>query len=412
MINDVLLNKYASLIVRTGVNVVKGQSVLIKCSVEVYEFARLVVKQAYEAGASKVYVDYNDSVNTRNGYIYQDIDTLCDIEDFVILREKNFIDKNICKISLTSSDPTALAGVDSEKILKYGQATSEKLLFARDYNMKNYGQWTVAGVPTYKWATKVFKDLDKEEALEKLWEAILSSCRVDMDHDPIDLWNEHLSTLKRRVDILNKYDFDRLVFKNSYGTNLEIGLVNNHIFAGGSEERNPDKVVFLPNIPTEEIFGMPHRQRVNGVVHSTRPLVYQGNLIDDFYLEFKDGAVVNFGAKVGYENLSNLVNFDKGSNRLGEVALVTYDSPISLSNVLFYNTLFDENASCHLALGESYGVNIKDGFTMSEEDLLKEGANRSNTHVDFMFGSKCMNIVGYTKDNEEVQVFVDGNFVF
>lgn len=403
-----ILNKYANLIVTTGVNVQKGQPVVIKCAVENYEFCRLLVKESYLAGASIVYVDYNDSVNARNHYIYQDIEELTNIPNYVIDKEKYLIEKGICKISIVSSDPTAFAGIDSNKLQATMQAQNEKLDFVRDYTMGNVGQWCVAAAPCKNWALKVFPDLNEEEAIEKLWEAILNASRVT---NVGSSWIEHSETLAKNCEKLNSYDFEKLHFKNSLGTDLVVGLADDNYFGGGFEYCLKDNIKFSPNIPSEEIFGMPHKLRVNGVVHSTKPLSYQGNIINSFNLTFKDGKVVDFNAKEGYETLKNLITFDEGSSYLGEVALVPHNSPISNMNILFYNTLFDENASCHLAFGNAYSMNIKNGTKMSKDELKKRGANSSNVHVDFMFGSSDMSIIGTTRDGKTIDVFKNGNFV-
>ncbi len=410
MVNKNLLAKYASLIVRSGVNVLKGQPVVIKCAVENYEFCRMLVKECYIYGASVVYVDYNDSVNSKNHYIYQSMEDLCDMPNYVVDKERHLIDKGICKISIVSSDPTAFAGVDSNKIQASMKVQNEKLEFVRDYTMSNRGQWVVAAAPSIPWAMKVFPNLSEEEAVDKLWEAIFSACRVDGDDS--NSWESHMKTLAKNSKILNDYDFESLHFNNNIGTDLVVGLAKDNNFSGGSEERADGKVIFSPNIPTEEIFGMPSKYEVNGSVVSTKPLSYQGNLINNFKLVFENGKVTHYEAKDGYETLKNLISFDEGSCYLGEVALVPDKSPISAMNILFYNTLFDENASCHLALGNSYSMNIKNGTSMSKEELSERGANFSNVHVDFMFGSSDMMITGKTKDGKLIEVFRDGNFVF
>jgi aminopeptidase len=260
------------------------------------------------------------------------------------------------------------------------------------------------------WAKKVFPDMEEDKAEEALWDAIFKASRVTEDNDPVKEWNEHNARLIKHNKILNDFQFKALHFKNEIGTDLTVELVENHVWSGGQEEATTG-TVFNPNIPTEENFTMPLKTGVNGKVVATKPLDYQGNLIEDFWLEFKDGKVVDYDAKEGKDNLKNLIEFDEGSSYLGEVALIGYDSPISQSNILFFNTLFDENASCHLALGRAYPMNIQGGTEMSKEELEKCGYNNSMAHVDFMFGSKDLDIVGETKDGKKVQIFKDGNFV-
>jgi aminopeptidase len=277
--------------------------------------------------------------------------------------------------------------------------------------MSNGSQWTIGIVPNLEWGKKVFPDVPYYEVIEKLWGVILEACRVREGEDVVENWKKHHAQLAEHREKLNKYNFKSLHFKNKAGTDLVVNLVEGHIWGGGSE-KGQNGVTFSPNIPTEEIFTMPHSHGVNGKVVATMPLSYQGVLIEDFWFEFKDGKVVDYGAKVGKEVLKTLVELDEGSSRLGEVALISHNSPISNMGILFYNTLFDENASCHLALGNAYTMNIKDGYTLSEEELMKKGYNKSMAHVDFMFGSSDMEIVGTTQDGKKVKVFTKGNFAF
>ena len=262
--------------------------------------------------------------------------------------------------------------------------------------MANKSQWSIVAAPNPTWAKKVFPNLEDEAAVEALWDAILSASRVTLDNDPVKEWEAHNKQLLEHNNILNKHQFDTLHFKNSLGTDITIKLVENHIWAGGGEV-SANGVYFNPNIPTEENFTMPHKYGVNGKVVATTPLNYQGNLIEDFWLEFKDGKVVDYDAKSAKATLENLLKLDEGSSRLGEIALISHDSPISNSGILFYNTLFDENASCHMALGRAYPMNIENGNDLSKEELESKGYNHSLAHSDFMFGS--------SKDGKQVQIF-------
>lgn len=293
-----------------------------------------------------------------------------------------------------------------KKLQIRSQATSKALKFASDYTMNNDGQWVVAGVSSKIWAEKVFPN--DSDAIDKLWEAIFKACRVE-EFNAVENWTKHSDEISKHANLLNDLDLLKLHFKNSIGTDLEVYLADDNLFAGGDEYTNAG-VRFSPNIPTEEVFGMPYKTKVNGKVVATKPLNYQGSIIDQFYLEFKNGKVINYDAKIGKDNLKSLVEFDEGSSYLGEVALISNNSPISNMNILFYNTLYDENASCHLALGAAYPSNIKGGTSMSREELAKRGANYSNTHVDFMFGSPDMTIVGTTRSGKEIMLFSEGNF--
>ncbi len=402
-----LLLEYAKLIVKCGANVRPNQLVIIKSPIEVYEFTRLVVEEAYKVGAKKVIVDYIDSVNDRHDYLYESVDTLTEIEDYTVSRAKYEVDNQACHISLTSPNPLALAGVDPLKLQAYSKAKGEKLSFLTDYTMNSIGQWCVAGVASKAWANKVFPN--QENNVDLLWEAILKASHVS-EFDSVSSWMKHSDSILEHAKLLNSFNFKKLSFKNSKGTDLEVYLALENIFAGG-DEYSAEGVRFSPNIPTEEVFGMPYKTKVNGIVYSTKPLNYQGSIIEDFYLRFKDGKVVEYNAKKGFASLKALIEFDDGSSYLGEVALISHNSPISNMNVLFYNTLFDENASCHLALGQAYSMNTKAGTKLSKEELIKRGCNFSNTHIDFMFGSKDMSVIGTTYKDEEIVIFKDGNFI-
>ena len=276
--------------------------------------------------------------------------------------------------------------------------------------MGNHTQWCVIAAPNPVWASKVFPNLKQDEAMDALWNAILKASRVTEDNDPVLEWEKHGKALAKHNKIMNDYQFEALRFKNGLGTDIEVKLVKNHIWCGGLDESTKG-VDFNANIPTEENFTMPHKYGINGKVVATKPLDYQGNLIENFWLEFKDGKVVKYGAEKHEATLKNLLESDEGSSRLGEIALISHDSPISNTGILFFNTLFDENASCHMALGRAYPVNVEGGTDMSPEDLEKVGYNNSLVHCDFMFGSKDMAIEGITKDGKKVQIFKNGNYI-
>ncbi|MDD4584289.1 MAG: aminopeptidase [Bacilli bacterium] len=408
-----LLNKYAKLIVNVGVNIQKGQMLIVNGSVTSIDLAREIALEAYKSGASKVQVKYNDEILSRYALLYQSDETLKEVPEWFIDERLYAIEKGAAMVSITSPNPKAMEGVNPEKMKISQQAVQAHPKFQdiMAYTMGNRGQWCVVAMPSDEWAKKVFPALPIKEAYEQLWLAILKASRVSKDNDPVAAWAEHNSNISRRSKIMNEHNFKSLHYKNSLGTDFDVELVNNHIWAGGSEHTTKG-IVFNPNIPTEEVFTMPLKTGVNGKIFSTKPLFYNGKLIEDFWFEFKDGKVVDFGAKKEYETLKNLVENDPGSCYLGEVALVQYDSPISNSGILFYNTLFDENASCHLALGNAYPMNVKGGTSMSREQLKAAGANSSFTHVDFMVGSKDLDIVGTKHDGSKVQIFKNGNFVF
>jgi aminopeptidase len=410
MPNQNKLEKFAKLAVEVGANVQKNQEVVVRSSVESKDFARLIVKAAYEAGAKRVSLMWSDPYTARTGYDYMTPETLEEVPEWLVTRAQGFIDTNACMISITSPIPGLNKGVSPEKLQRQGIATSKKLKFYSDHMMGNHAQWTIVAAPNPVWAEKVFPNLKSEEAVEALWDAIFEASRVTDDNNPVAEWDEHNERLLSHNKILNEYNFETLHFTNKLGTDLKLKLVKNHVWAGGGENTTKG-VYFNPNIPTEENFTMPDKFGVEGRVVATKPLNYNGNLIDEFWLDFKDGKVVDYDAKQAKETLKSLIEFDEGSSRLGEVALISHNSPIQNSGILFYNTLFDENASCHLALGRAYPMNIKNGTSMTQEELEAAGSNNSMTHVDFMFGSADMNIVGTTYDGKEVQIFKDGDFV-
>lgn len=404
------IDKYAELIVKKGVNVQKDQIVVVRSSTETKELARALSKAAYQVGAKRVYVDWSDDYLAKYTYEYASLEELTDIKDFAVDRQKYYVDSNACFISITSPIPELNQGLDGNKLQQTMIANQKAVSFFQKHLMANKSQWCVVGAPNVIWAEKVFPNLKGEEAYNALWDAILNSSRVYENNDPIKEWDIHNETLSKHNKKLNDFNLKKLHFENSLGTNLIVELVENHIWAGGSE-MSGEGVMFNPNIPTEETFTMPYKYGTSGKVYATKPLNYQGKLIEDFFLEFKEGKVVNFGAKKEVETLKQLLEVDDGSSYIGEIALISHDSPISNTNILFYNTLYDENASSHMALGKSYAMNVKGGTKMSEEELTALGANDSLIHVDFMFGSSDMKINGIQADGSEILIFKDGNFV-
>lgn len=402
------LDKYARLCVEVGINIQKNQPLVINAPVEGAEFVRLVAKHAYELGAKQVHVNWNDEVLTRLRYENAPMEVFENFPKWYADGLEEFAEDGAGFLSIYSQDPELLKGIDPKKIAAYNKSSSMALKEFRKYTMNDINAWCVVSIPTKGWAKRVFPELSDEEAMEKLWDAIFKATRMDLD-DPVKAWQEHLDNLAKKVEYLNEMKFKKLYYKSSNGTDLEVELPEGHIWAGGGG-KNSKGVYFVANMPTEEVFTMPLKTGINGVVYSTKPLHYGGNLINDFKLTFKDGRVVDFEAKEGYEVLKDLLGLDEGAKYLGEVALVPYDSPISKSNIIFLNTLFDENASCHFALGKAYPTNIEGGENMTDEELEKAGVNDSLTHVDFMVGSEDLSIVGETHDGKRVQIFENGNW--
>ncbi len=405
-----LMNKYAKLAIQTGVNVQKGQTLLIQAKAEHVEFVRLCVNEAYASGAKEVIVKFSDDYIGKMHYENQSIETLTDIPQWRIDEFNDYISKDFCILSVYAPSPGILKDVDGTKIAAASKASGEALKAYREYMMANKGQWSLISLPTKEWAEVVFPDLDEKEGQEKLLEAILYSVRIDEETDPVALWDAHNHKLHSQNKKLNDYNFKSIRFTNKLGTDIEVGLVKDHIWAGGMEVSGKG-YTFNPNMPTEESFSMPDSQNVNGIVYSTKPLNYNGKLIDEFWLKFEDGKVVDYDAKKEKETLKSLLETDEGSARLGEIALISHQSPISDLDILFFNTLFDENASCHMALGRAYPMNIKGGTEMDSETLKANNSNDSILHEDFMFGSEDMHAIGITYDNQEIDIIVDGNII-
>ena len=398
----------AKIAVKVGVNLQPDQILIINSPVECADFSRLLVTEAYKAGAKDVLINYEDQKISRLRYDNASEKTLSNIPDWIKNKYDWILENKAAIISIHATEPTIMAGVNNEKVKIAVNASQSVTAGYHQAIINNLIRWCVISVPTPSWAKQVFPNCEEKEAVERLWEAICKTSRTDVD-DPIEAWSQHNANFKAHAEFLNKQQFDHFIFRNSLGTNLTVGMPENHIWEGGCEKA-ADNIIFNPNIPTEEVFCAPHRTRVNGTLVASHPLVYLGQIIDKFQLTFNKGRVVEYSAEKGEEALKNLINESAGSNYLGEIALVQHDSPISNLNLLFYNTLFDENASCHFALGSSYPTNIKNGTKMSEEELLAAGMNCSNTHVDFMIGTSDLSIIGVKKDGTEITVFEKGNW--
>ena len=401
------LEKYAQLIVKCGINVQKGQEVVIRCDLDQPEFVAMVVEELYKTGAERVTVEWSYMPVTKLSYLYRSEQSLAEFSAVDEARLKRRLDKLSCLLWLDSDDPDGLNGTDHEKIAR---ARMAQYPLQKPYidALENKYQWCIAAVPGKAWARKVFPGLSDEAAIEKLWEAILYTSRVD--DDPIVAWAKHNKTLENRCAFLNSCKFDKLEYKSSNGTDFTVGLIDKGIFAGGGETTLGNNIYFNPNIPSEEVFTSPMRGRAEGVVVATKPLSYQGKLIENFRMEFKDGKVVKTYAEKNGDLLEQMIKMDEGAAYLGECALIAYDSPINNTGILFYNTLFDENASCHLALGRGFNNCLENYEKYSVEECKQIGINDSMIHVDFMIGSKDMQITGITKDGKRIKIFENGNW--
>lgn len=403
------LEKYADLAVRVGVNLQPNQNLTINASIEVVDFVRLVVKKAYEAGARNVFVEWSDDIITRTRFELASEDSLSDYPDWKAKGLETLAENDGAFMSIVSSDPDLLSGIDPKRIAKSTKAAGMALSKYRNYLQADKASWCVIAAASKKWATKVFPNEQEENQVKKLWEAIFKTTRVDQE-DPVKAWKNHNDSLHTKVDYLNNKKYKKLHYM-AKGTDLTIELHDTHKWVGAGSE-NEKGNFFMANMPTEEVFTVPLRNGVNGVVQSTKPLSYSGNLIDNFSLAFENGRIVSVKAEKGEAILKQLVETDEGSHYLGEIALVAHDSPISQSGILFYNTLFDENASNHLAIGNAYAFCVEGGKNMSREELEKVGVNSSITHVDFMIGSADMNIDGIKADGTSEAIFRNGTWAF
>ncbi|MFC3798592.1 aminopeptidase [Cohnella sp. GCM10012308] len=403
------LDRYAELIVKIGANVQPGQTVAVNASLDSVELARLVVRKAYEAGARNVKVFWTDEVVTRLKYDLAPDEVFLEEPKWSAAEKLELARAGAASINLMSDDPDLLSGVPGERIANAQKAASSVM---KDYRVLSRGfkfSWTIATSPSKGWADKVFPDAPEPERIGLLWDAIFKLVRADRE-DTLGAWETHLSELKRRADILNAKQYRALRYA-APGTNLTIELPADHVWLGGRKQ-NADGVWFVPNLPTEEVYTAPKRDGVRGTVSSTKPLSYAGQIIDGFSFEFEEGRAIRTSAARGADTLATLVQMDEGAAYLGEVALVPHRSPISDSGLLFYKTLYDENASCHLAVGGAYSSCVAGGADMSQEELSARGLNNSTVHTDFMVGSGELDIFGVAADGSEEQVFVKGAWAF
>ena len=405
-----LLRKYAKLLVTKGINVKLGDWVKLTIAVDQAQLARYITEEAYALGAEKVIVKWTDDAISKLHYQYQPEEIMTNIPRYEIDEVEDHIrNHRVSRLSVISSDPGLLDDIDPAKVAAYQKAASQAFKTQMTATQNDEIKWTVAAAAGVGWAKKVFPDLSTtEEQVDALWDQIFKTCRVYED-DPVAAWDKHVAVLKEKADKLNEIQFNALHFK-APGTDLKLGLPENHIWASAGS-KNPKGEIFIANMPTEEVFTAPDTRRIDGVVSSTKPLSYAGSLIEGIVIRFKDGQIVDVKADKGEEVIRKLVFENEGARGLGEVALVPDPSPISQSGITFFNTLFDENASNHLAIGSACPTNIEGGTEMSEEELRSRGINTSNVHVDFMIGSKNMDIDGIKKDGTVIPVFRNGDWV-
>ena len=403
-----VLREYAKLIVRSGVNVQKGQEVMIYAGLDQPEFVQMVVEEAYKAKAKEVIVEWSYQPLSKIHTRYQTVKTLGEVPQWVRERRQHMVDVVPCRIHLISDDPDGLKGMNMKKVAKARQLSYPILKPYAD-QLDGKQQWCIAAVPGAAWAKKVFPGCSKHQAIEKLWEAILSASRVD--GDPIAAWEKHNADLKARCDYLNSLGIESLHYTADNGTDLTVGMIPQALFCGGAELSKLG-ISFNPNIPTEEGFISPMKGKAEGIVYSTKPLSYHGQLIENFSFRFEGGKVVEAKAEKGEELLNTIITMDEGAAYLGECALVPQASPISESGLLFYNTLFDENAACHLAIGAGFTDTIEGNHDMTIEQCRELGVNDSMIHEDFMIGCDTMNIDAITRDGKVIPVFRAGNWAF
>ena len=403
------LKKYAKLLAKVGLNVKKGQTVFIAADLDQPEFVAMVVEECYKAGASEVYVEWSYQPVEKINAINRTQESLSELKPWAKAKWEFKAKNYACRLFIESEDPDGMNGVDQQKMSAARRALFPQIKPYR-LALENKHQWCIAAVPGKAWAKKVFPDLSERKAVEEMWKVILKTSRAD-GKNPIKAWKEHNADLDARCSYLNGLGLQYLEYKSANGTNLKVELNEDGVFCGGKEKTLKGRI-FNPNIPTEEVFTTPKAGAAEGIVYSTKPLSYMGELIENFSLRFENGKVTEVKAEKGEALLKEMVSMDEGAGKLGECALIPYESPINQSGLLFYNTLFDENASCHLALGHGFNECLKGFEKYTDEECKKRGVNDSMIHVDFMIGSRDMDIVGVTKTGERVQIFKNGTWAF
>ncbi|MDU5080708.1 aminopeptidase [uncultured Tissierella sp.] len=403
------LEKYAELAVKVGVNLKEKEGLIVTGNADTLPLARLIVKKAYEVGAKHVEFQLADDEISLLRFKYGKDYVFDNFPEWKVSSLEAMYKDNYHHIFILASDPELLKDIDGEIVAKSQKSASQAMAPVMKYRMTGVTKWNIIAMPSVSWAKSVFPDLDEENSIEKLWENIFAATRVDQE-DPVKAWEIHDKNLKKYRNFLNEKQFEKLIFKGP-GTDLEVYLADEHYWMGGAKESQAGHS-YVANIPTEEVFTTPHRLKVNGTLKATKPLSVNGKIVDNFGFIFKDGKVVDFYAEKGYDVLEKLLENDEGARYLGEVALVQDDSPISNTGILFNETLFDENASCHFALGRAYAYAMRNGSNMTQEELTAKGANFSLIHVDFMVGGPQLNITAYEKNGNVVELFKDGNWVF
>ncbi len=402
-----LLTKYAELVVKVGINIQKGDKLMISFNENGLPLARAIVKSAYDNGASKVEMMFSDDEIKKLSYLYETKENLLDIPKWYADRANSVADKKMCYVAILSDNPELFEDIDSDLIGAVAKRRNELLKRYYDAATSNKIRWSLCAVPNESWAKKMFPSLPIDKAMDNLWEMILKTMRLDKE-DSIKAWEEHINNLQNRSNYLTNKQFDSIKITNKLGTNLVVGMPKGYYFSGGNE-LSQDGIQFTANMPTEEVFSLPNKNDVNGIVYSSMPLIHNGKMVDEFYLKLENGKIVDYGAKKGYDTLKAIIESDEGSHYLGEIALVQFDSPIRNLNTLFYETLFDENASCHLAIGEAYPM-VKGAEELNESEQDNLGINKSSKHVDFMIGTSDLEVIGI-KGNEETLIMHNGNFI-
>ncbi|HCT8988412.1 TPA: aminopeptidase [Staphylococcus aureus] len=404
------LQQYAELLVKVGMNVQPKQPVFIRSSVETLELTHLIVEEAYHCGTSDVRVVYSDPTLKRLKFENESVEHFAnhEIKSYDVEARMDYVKRGAANLALISEDPDLMDGIDSQKLQAFQQQNARAFKGYMESVQKNQFPWVVAAFPSKAWAKRVYPELSVEEAYIKFIDEVFDIVRID-GNDPVENWRQHIANLSVYAQKLQQKKYHALHYV-SEGTDLTVGLAKNHIWEDATSYVNGKKQAFIANIPTEEVFTAPDRNRVDGYVTNKLPLSYNGTIIDQFKLMFKDGEIIDFSAEKGEAVLKDLINTDEGSRRLGEVALVPDDSPISNRNTIFYNTLFDENAACHLAIGSAYAFNIQGGTEMTVEEKIASGLNDSNVHVDFMIGSSDLTIYGIFEDGSKELVFENGNW--
>jgi aminopeptidase len=409
MITEKQLKRYAELIVRLGANVQKGHKVIIRIAVDQYEFAHMLVEECYKAGASRVTVDWDDAAKSRLDYSYADEEVLGTLLPWEFAKLEQMEKDLPCMIRILSDDPGAMEGIDSKKLAAVMQ---RRAAASKPYNDRMMGKyhWVAAAVPSKGWAKKCFPDDTEEEAFSKLWDAILTTTRMNGPEDPLEAWNRHLGALKARTEWLNAQNFTSLVYKADNGTDFRVELIPGGLWVSAVQMSSLTGAEYLPNMPTEEIFTTPFAGKAEGTLVSSKPLSWNGGIIDNFSITFEKGRAVSCHAQKGQDLLEFMLGMDEGAARLGEVALVPFESPINECGFLFYNTLFDENAVCHVAVGRGFPEVLKDGEKISPEERKERGINDSMIHVDFMVGTRDLMIRGVRADGSETVIFENGTW--